>query len=340
MSTTTASVQERPSDCPNTESANILKQTGRRIGFKAVLIAPWLTLNLSHASEPGFVPKEQLVVDNVYAIVGPLGQRSVANAGLNANYGFVVTEQGVILIDSGASAHSAAMLEKTIAQVTPKPVRWVLNTGSQDHRWLGNDYFARKGVQVHALSATVQTQKSVAEQQLAGMARFVGDQMKGTSPRQADLVHPGTAVSLQLGGVQIQWIDTSAHYPGDTMIYLPKASVAFTGDLVYVDRLLGVLPQSNVRKANQAFARLGALSPHHVVPGHGRVTNMAQAQKETGDYYQFLIANIGSAARNLDPMSETLDKFVSPIQFKHLQNFDELHRANMNRVFVDFEANP
>ena len=67
---------------------------------------------------------------------------------------------------------------------------------------------------------------------------------------------------------------------------------------------------------------------------------MAQAQKETGDYYQFLIPNIGSAARNLDPMSETLDKFVSPIQFKHLQNFDELHRANMNRVFVDFEANP
>ena len=83
-----------------------------------------------------------------------------------------------------------------------------------------------------------------------------------------------------------------------------------------------------------------ALSPKHVVPGHGRVTNMAQAQKETGDYYQFLITNIGSAARNLEPMSETLDKYMSPRQFTHLQNFEELHRANMNRVFVDFEANP
>jgi len=110
--------------------------------------------------------------------------------------------------------------------------------------------------------------------------------------------------------------------------------------MVYVDRLLGVLPQSNVRKANQAFARLVALSSKHVVPGHGRVTNMAQAQKETGDYYQFLIANIGAAARNLEPMSETLDKFASPAQFKHLQNFEDLHRGNMNRVFVDFEANP
>ena len=318
----------------------MLNLQARRLGLKAMLIAPWLVMNLSHASEPVFVPKAQWIVDKVYAIVGPLGQRSVANAGLNANYGFVVTEQGVILIDSGASAHSAALLEKAIAQVTPQPVRWVLNTGSQDHRWLGNDYFARKGAQVHALAATVQTQKAVAEQQIAGMVRFVGDQMKSTAPRQADVVHSGTELSLQLGGVQIQWIDTSAHYPGDTMIHLPMSAVTFTGDLVYVDRLLGVLPQSNVRKANQAFARLLALSPKHVVSGHGQITNIAQAQKESGDYYQFLIANIGAAARNLEPMLETLDKYASPAQFKHLQNFEELHRANMNRVFVDFEANP
>jgi glyoxylase-like metal-dependent hydrolase (beta-lactamase superfamily II) len=172
------------------------------------------------------------------------------------------------------------------------------------------------------------------------MVRFVGDQMKGTSPRHANVVHPGPEISLQLGGVQIQWMETNAHYPGDTMVHLPKAAVNFTGDLVYVDRLLGVLPQSNVRKAHQAFERLRALSPAHVVPGHGRVTNMVQAQKETGDYYQFLITNIGAAARNLDPMSETLDKFVSPKQFMHLKNFEELHRGNMNRVFVDFEANP
>ena len=39
MSTTTASVQERSSDCSNTESANILKQSGRRMGLTAVLIA-------------------------------------------------------------------------------------------------------------------------------------------------------------------------------------------------------------------------------------------------------------------------------------------------------------
>ena len=309
--------------------------------FLVRLAIAWFGLiAVAQANEPVYVPKAQHVKGQVYAIVGPLGQRSSANAGLNANYGFVITDSGVILIDSGASAHSAALLHKAIKQVTPKPVRWVLNTGSQDHRWLGNDYFARQGAQIHAMSATVQMQKAVAQQQIEGMTRFVGDQMKGTVPKHADQVHTGSEASLTLGGVAVQWVQTNAHYPGDTWIYLPAQSTVFTGDLVYVERMLGVLPQSNVRQGDQAFARLRTLAPQQVVPGHGRVTDMAQAQKESGDYYRFLIDNVGAAARNMDPITETLDKFATPAQFKHLQNFDELHRANMNRVFVDFESNP
>lgn len=291
-------------------------------------------------AEPVYVPQAVQVKDNVYAIVGPLGQRSTANAGLNANYGFVVSAQGVILIDSGASAHSAALLEKAVRAVTPKPIRWVLNTGSQDHRWLGNAYFAQKGAQLQAMANTAKTQRAMAAQQLTGLQRFVGEQLQGTVPQQADTVHAGPEKTVVIDGITLQWIETNAHYPGDTLIHLPQHSVTFTGDLVYVDRLLGVLPQSSVRKAEAAFELLKVLQPQHVVPGHGRVTDLAQASRETGDYYAFLIDKVGAAARNMEPMDETLNQWAKPAQFMHLQNFDELHRANMNRVFVDFESNP
>jgi glyoxylase-like metal-dependent hydrolase (beta-lactamase superfamily II) len=292
------------------------------------------------SAEPLYVPKAVKVTDNVYAIVGPLGQRSEANAGLNANYGFVVTATGVILIDSGASAHGAAMIEKAVKEVTPKPIRWVLNTGSQDHRWLGNGYFAKRGVEIHAMTGTVKTQRAFAQQQLDNLKRFVGGQLSDTTPFYATKTHQPPEQSLVIDGVRIQWLETNAHYPGDSMIYLPDTAVVFTGDLVYVDRILGVLPQSNVRKAQAAFQRLVALNPRQVVPGHGRVTDLVQAKRETGDYYDFLIANVGTAARNMDAIGETLDKFAKPAQFMHLENFSDLHRANMNRVFVDFEANP
>jgi glyoxylase-like metal-dependent hydrolase (beta-lactamase superfamily II) len=292
------------------------------------------------SAEPLFVPKAVKVADDVYAFVGPLGQRSEANAGLNANYGFVITATGVILIDSGASSHSAAMLEKAIKEVTPKPIRWVLNTGSQDHRWLGNAYFAKQGAEVHAMVGTVKTQRLFVQQQLDNLKRFVGGQLSGTTPFYATKTHQPPEQEVVLDGVRIEWIETNAHYPGDTMIYFPEASVVFTGDLVYVDRILGVLSQSNVRKAHAAFKYLVVLNPSYVVPGHGRVTDVAQANREAGDYYDFLITNVGTAARNMDSISETLDKFAKPAQFMHLENFAELHRANMNRVFVDFEANP
>jgi hypothetical protein len=84
------------------------------------------------------------VADNVYAFVGPTDDRTIDNLGLNSNHGLVVTDKGAILIDSGASFTAAKALEKAAAQVTKQPIVAVINTGSQDHRWLGNGYFAGK----------------------------------------------------------------------------------------------------------------------------------------------------------------------------------------------------
>ena len=88
------------------------------------------------------------VIHNVYALVGSLEERTYENQALNATFGFVVTKNGVVLIDSGASAAGARIIEAAIHRVTSKPVRWVINTGSQDHRWLGNDYFAKQGAEI------------------------------------------------------------------------------------------------------------------------------------------------------------------------------------------------
>jgi glyoxylase-like metal-dependent hydrolase (beta-lactamase superfamily II) len=285
-----------------------------------------------------YQPVAEKVVDNVYAIVGPLGQRSADNDGLNANYGFVVTPRGVILIDSGASLLGAKKIEAAIRKVTKQPVRWVVNTGSQDHRWLGNDYFSRKGAEVIALARTAATQAEYAAQQMDALKRFLGERMQGTKPLPAPQAVAGEAATLELGGETLTLAYTDAHYPGDARVWLPRHRVMFSGDLVYVDRLLGVLPWSNVKNGQLAFHALAALQPARIVPGHGRVCDLAQAQRETGDYYDFLIDKIGSAAREMEPLAETLDRHADLPKFRHLENYGDLHRANMNRAFTEFES--
>jgi glyoxylase-like metal-dependent hydrolase (beta-lactamase superfamily II) len=285
------------------------------------------------------VPKAEKVVDNVYAIVGPLGQRNMDNDGSNANFGFIVTAQGVILIDSGASKLGAEKIAAAIAQVSQQHVRWVVNTGSQDHRWLGNDFFASKGAQIYALKRTAATQAEFANQHMQMLAGFLGARLDGTKPLPATTLLDGAEATLELGGETLTLRHTDAHFPGDAWVWLPKRNVMFTGDLVYVDRILGVLPWSSVKNGQKAFHALEALNPKHIVPGHGGVCDMAKAKRDSGNYEDFLANVIGKAAQDMEALDATLNKYADLPQFAHLYNFSDLHRANMNRAFVEFEAN-
>jgi glyoxylase-like metal-dependent hydrolase (beta-lactamase superfamily II) len=305
--------------------------------YALILVAAAAGL-LTLSARADYQPKAEKIVDNVYALIGPLGQRSADNDGLNANFGFVVTPEGVILIDSGASRLGAEKIAAAIAGVTRQPVRWVVNTGSQDHRWLGNDYFAGRGAEVIALARTAATQAEYAAQHMAGLTRFLGERMQGTQPLPASKTLAGDSPTLELGGETLELTYTDAHFPGDARVWLPKRSVIFSGDLVYVDRLLGVLPWSSVKNGQQAFRALAALQPKFIVPGHGRVTDLAQAQRETGDYYDFLAGKVGAAAQEMEPMDATLDRYADLPAFRHLENYGDLHRANMNRAFIEFEA--
>lgn len=116
---------------------------GATIGPMKALIALVLTAAslTAAAGDIEFTP----VAPSIYVFVGDTGPRSTANEGLNANLGLVVTRSGALLIDSGAGEHNARKIHEAVRRVTSEPVRWVVNTGGQDHRWLGNSYFARLG---------------------------------------------------------------------------------------------------------------------------------------------------------------------------------------------------
>lgn len=111
-------------------------------GWMSAVLLGWMSFSV-HAA-PVTVSFEP-VAQNVYAYIGEMSDRTKDNYGLNSNHGLVVTDKGAVLIDSGASYMAARQLEAAAAKVTQQPIVAVINTGSQDHRWLGNGYFAAKG---------------------------------------------------------------------------------------------------------------------------------------------------------------------------------------------------
>ncbi len=75
-----------------------------------------LALLLVTVDSAAFELRVQQVTDDVYALVGDTGPRTYDNHALNNTLGFVVTPEGVVLVDSGATPAGAQLIEQTIAR--------------------------------------------------------------------------------------------------------------------------------------------------------------------------------------------------------------------------------
>ena len=298
-----------------------------------ILVGMMLHAVGAHALDIRFEP----VAPGVFAHVGDIGGRTAQNQGLNANLGLVVTNDGAVLIDSGSTAQVARLVEQAVRRVTPQPVRWVINTGTQDHRWLGNGWFAARGAEVIAHANAVPDMRARGADQLAALRSLLGTAAAGTEPVLPRRLVEGADTPLVLGGTRMTLIHRGGgHTPGDTMVWLPEAKVLFAGDIVYADRLLAVIPVSHSGRWLEAFSALEALAPQVIVPGHGRVTDVATAREQTRDYLTALRTHAREAVdQGLDP--STAARTFDGSRWKGLSNAAELGPGNASRVFLELE---
>jgi glyoxylase-like metal-dependent hydrolase (beta-lactamase superfamily II) len=277
----------------------------------------------------------QPVTDGVWAIVGEKAQRSPENLANNATFGLVVTEAGAVLIDPGGSWRGAEALHDAIRSVTEQPVTHVINTGGQDHRWLGNGYWQAKGATVIASVAAVEDQRARASMQLKGLTQLIGEALEGTKPNFADVTF-ADAYTLELGEVRFEIFHTGpAHTPGDSFVWVPARDTVFTGDIVYVERILGVGEQSSITHWPDTYLAVEATGAAHVVPGHGGPTSMERARADTYDYLLNLRTQIGGL---LDEGGDILAApRVDQAAFTYLEQFDSLAGRNAQTAFQQME---
>ena len=275
------------------------------------------------------------VTEGVWAIVGEKEQRSPENLGNNATFGLVVTEAGAVLIDPGGSWRGAEALHDAIRSVTDQPVTRVINTGGQDHRWLGNGYWQAQGAMVIASDAAVKDQQARASMQMTGLTQLIGEALEGTEPSFADVTF-SDAYTLEVGGLTFEIVHPGpAHTPGDSFVWVPDRDTVFTGDIVYVERVLGVGDQSSITRWPDAYLAVEATGAAHVVPGHGGPTTMERARADTYDYLMNLRAQIGAL---LDEGGDILTApRVDQAAFTYLEQFDSLAGRNAQTAFQQVE---
>ena len=302
--------------------------------MRGIFLALILTTSAVQAGDLVLQPVR--VATNVYAIIGDLGGQTYENEGLNNNLGFVVSDKGVLVINTGPSQRVAKALHAAIQMTTQQPIKWVVNVNSQNHYWLGNDYFKSLGATLIASKEGERVMREMGAQQLEANQTLLKEKAAGTQ-----LTYPTDLVNdkreLKLGKTVVQLLHFGpAHTPGDMAVWLPEQKILFSGDIIYTERLLAVIPIGNSANWIEAFDKLAALNPKTVVPGHGKPTTMERARRDTRDYLSFLRAEAKRVFEASGSMQDAVEK-TDQSRFRALVNFDLLARRNMNQIFQEVE---
>jgi len=276
------------------------------------------------------------VIPGVYSAIGATAPPTYENAGHNNNLSFIVTGDGVVVINGGAAYGLAKALHEEIKAVTDQPVKLVFNENGQGHAMLGNSYWDEQGVPIVAHEDAAQEIEDYGAQSLATMERINQEQHEGTQ-----IVLPTETFAesyvVERGDFRIEERYLGpAHSPGDIVVWPPKQELVISGDMAFHERMLPIFEHTYTADWLDTWeTEFEALDATYVIPGHGHPTNMAQVRRYTRDYLVYLREKIGA---HLDAGGDLADAYyVDQSPYAHLDTFEELATKNAGRVYEQME---
>ncbi|MEY4266806.1 MAG: hypothetical protein RIS90_1341 [Pseudomonadota bacterium] len=274
----------------------------------------------------------------VWYVQGLTALGSPANQNFISNAAFIVTGQGVVVIDALGSPALAQQLVAAIRKISPQPITHVIVThyhadhmyGLQVFKTLGARILAHRAARSYLNSDTARLRLQASRQELAPWINASTELVEADEWLDKDS-------ELQIGEVKLQLKHVGpSHTPEDLVVYLPQQRLLFAGDLVFRARIPFV-GQADSRRWIQALDNLLALDAKLIVPGHGPVSESAREDMQlTRDYLGYLRSAMGRAAKNMDPFEEAYAA-TDWSRFEALPLFRLANRMNAYNTYLLLE---
>ncbi|MGL6113008.1 MAG: MBL fold metallo-hydrolase [Rubrivivax sp.] len=290
------------------------------------------------AAAQALTPRAVRVAPDTYMVQGVSALGSGANRNFISNAGFVVTPEGVLVVDALGSPALALELLAEIRRITPAPVRYVVVThyhadhiyGLQAFKDAGAIIIAQRDGLLYLGSDTAQLRLKASREELAPAV----DEQTRLVAADRWIDRPTT---LQFGGLDFLLQPAGpAHTPEDLVVWVPQRKLLFAGDLVFRGRIPFV-GQADSGRWIAALDELLSFDANIIVPGHGPVSASSRADLElTRDYLVYLRRTMGEAARNMDPFEEAYAR-TDWSRFDKLPLFSAANRINAYNTYLLME---
>ena len=305
----------------------------------AAVAGLWLASALCCAAAPQSQLQPQKVAEGVWFVQGEAALGSAANRNFISNAGFVITDDGVVVIDAlGSPALGTALIE-SIRRLTTQPIRYLIVThyhadhvyGLQAFKAIGATILAHPEGREYLNSDTAQRRLEASRQDIFP---WIDENTRLVS---ADRWLDAADTSLRVGSFDfvIRHVGP-AHTPEDLIVFVPKLGVLFAGDLVFRGRIPFV-GQADSQNWIASLGRLIELHPKVIVPGHGPASEVPLADLElTRNYLVYLRKSMREAAENLEPFEDAYAK-ADWSRFERMPLFRAANRMNAYNTYLLME---
>ncbi len=301
-----------------------------------LMLSTLLASALANATDDSilFSPPQQ-VTDNVWSAIGATAPPTYENSGHNNNLTFIITSEGVVVINASDNYLLAKSLHQEIKKITDQPVKYVVLENGQGHAALGSNYWKEHGVPIVAHIETKQELEAHGYGSLERMRKGRKDKAKGTELTLPDETF-GDKKIIQLGGERIELLHLGpSHSPGDIVVWLPNQSLVIAGDMAFHKRILPVMEHTDTAAWVETWDKFAALEANIVIPGHGGPTNMQEVTQYTRDYLVYMREQITQLLDEDGTLHEATK--IDQSAYEHLDVFDELALKNASTMFRQME---
>jgi glyoxylase-like metal-dependent hydrolase (beta-lactamase superfamily II) len=301
-----------------------------------LMLSTLLASALANATDDSilFSPPQQ-VTDNVWSAIGATAPPTYENSGHNNNLTFIITSEGVVVINASDNYLLAKSLHQEIKKITDQPVKYVVLENGQGHAALGSNYWKEHGVTIVAHIEAKQELEAHGYSSLERMRKGRKDKAKGTELTLPDETF-GDKKVIQLGGERIELLHLGpSHSPGDIVVWLPNQSLVIAGDMAFHKRILPVMEHTDTAAWVETWDKFAALEANIVIPGHGGPTNMQEVTQYTRDYLVYMREQITQLLDEDGTLHEATK--VDQSAYEHLDVFDELALKNASTMFRQME---